>query len=233
MDEITINIVKQIDEAISAHHGWAFTNQVGGSEKGKILQQMKIYTKMSDAIIRFAPHGSAYMTLAKPIFDSLEKQLQGPYTLPESHLARMAGILESLKNAYTTGYLKTIEELVNSGLFSDFLEMGNYYLNEGHKDAAAVILGGVLEEHLRKLCQKNGIDITYDNGKSETKMKKTSILNQDLVKNAVYNEGQKKQVDAWLFIRNSAAHGKYSEYTKDQVQNMLDGLRIFFNLYAA
>lgn len=233
MDDITANIIRQIDEAITAHHSWAFSHTVGGSEQGNQIQDMRIYTKLSDAIIRFAPRGSAYLALAEPIFDSMEKSLHYPYSLPKSHLSRLAGILVELKNAYTSGYLKTIEELVNSELFSDFLEMGSYYLDEGHKDAAAVILGGVLEEHLRKLCQKNGIDITYQNPKGDTVPKKASVLNQDLVKNDVYNEGQKKSIDAWLTIRNYAAHGEYSKYNKDQVVNLLDGLRLFFTSFPA
>ncbi len=37
--------------------------------------------------------------------------------------------------------------------------MAEYLLKEGYKDPAAVITGSTLEEHLRKLCIKNGIDI--------------------------------------------------------------------------
>jgi len=31
----------------------------------------------------------------------------------------------------------------------------------------------------------------------------------------------------WLGIRNSAAHGKYSEYTKEEISLMLQGIRQF------
>jgi uncharacterized protein (DUF2164 family) len=233
MDEATRIITNQISDALSEHHQWSVLYNPKSSTKGDLHRQMKVYTKLSDVIIRFAPQGSVYRKHSEVIFQDMETQLTHPYSLPESHLARLAAIVDELKDAYEKGYLTTINELINSELFSDFLEMGNYYLNEGHKDAAAVILGGVLEEHVRKLCQKNGIALTYQNDKGETKPKKTSSLNQDLVKKAVYNEGQKKQIDAWLSIRNSAAHGKYSEYTKEQVQNMLDGMRNFFLLFVA
>ncbi|AIY39887.1 hypothetical protein LT85_0727 [Collimonas arenae] len=33
-----------------------------------------------------------------------------------------------------------------------------------------------------------------------------------------------KSVTAWLDLRNKAAHGKYSEYTKEQVEVMCQGV---------
>jgi len=34
-------------------------------------------------------------------------------------------------------------------------------------------------------------------------------------------------ITGWLDLRNQAAHGKYSEYTKEQVQTMLQSTRDF------
>ena len=41
--------------------------------------------------------------------------------------------------------------------FVDFSQM-DFLLCQGYKDAAAVMCGGELERHLRKLCVRNGID---------------------------------------------------------------------------
>ena len=227
MDKVSEEIVRQINEVLGEYRVSGRVHTVGGSPGGVDPQQVKLYTKMSDAIIRFAPPRSAYMANAKTVFAGMESQLQNVHSLPQGLVIKLVGILEGLKDAYAGGYIKTVEELINSELFSDFLEMGNYYLSEGHKDAAAVILGGVLEEHLRKLCQKNGIDTTYTDVRGDIKNKKTSQLNQDLKTGGIYLELQKKQIDAWLDIRNAAAHGHYSEYTKAQVQSMHEGIKNF------
>jgi len=42
-------------------------------------------------------------------------------------------------------------------------------------------------------------------------------MNADLTKADVYNKLDEKNVTAWLHLRNKAAHGKYDEYTKEQV----------------
>ena len=50
---------------------------------------------------------------------------------------------------------------------------------------------------------------------------------QTLPKNSVYNKLDQKNVTAWLDLRNKAAHGKYQEYTKEQVSLMLQSLSDF------
>jgi len=101
-------------------------------------------------------------------------------------------------------------------------------LEEGYKDPAAVIIGGVLEEHLRKLCLKNSIDIIMNNH-----FKKADTMSADLSKSKVYNLLDHKNITAWLDLRNKAAHGQYTEYTQDQVELALQGIRDFIARFPA
>ena len=71
-----------------------------------------------------------------------------------------------MRTDYEAGHLQLLNELIHADLFSDFLEMADYLFEEGYKDPTAVIGGGVLEEQLRKLCQKNKIQIVKDDNKS-------------------------------------------------------------------
>jgi hypothetical protein len=52
-------------------------------------------------------------------------------------------------------------------------------------------------------------------------------MNADLAKASVYSSAYQKQITAWLGLRNFAAHGKYSEYTKEEIALMLQGVRQF------
>ena len=60
------------------------------------------------------------------------------------------GIVMALRTDVTNGYLTTIRELIHAEVFSDFLSNAEYFLDEGHKDPAAVIAGSVLEDHIRQ-----------------------------------------------------------------------------------
>jgi hypothetical protein len=97
--------------------------------------------------------------------------------------------------------------------------MAEHLLQEGYKDPAAVMIGSVLEEHLRQLCGRNNILVEVDKG-GRVSAKKADLLNADLANATVYNKLDQKSVTSWLDLRNKAAHGKYSEYTKEQVDIM-------------
>ena len=63
--------------------------------------------------------------------------------------------------------------------------------------------------------------------KGNSRPTKADGLNAELAKAGKYNAVDQKLVTAWLGLRNKAAHGKYSEYTRNQVENMLDGVQNF------
>ncbi len=138
-------------------------------------------------------------------------------------------ILKVIHDEIEGDWLFTIRSLVSAEVFSDFIEMAEHLLSKGYKDPAAVLVGSVLEEHLRQLCNSNNVDIMDSNGK----WKKADRVNSDLAKEGVYNKIQQKIITAWLGIRNDAAHGNFNEYTKDQVENMLQGILEFLSRVSA
>jgi uncharacterized protein (DUF2164 family) len=127
--------------------------------------------------------------------------------------------------ADSAGYTQSVIELVHADIFADFLEMADYLLEQGYKDPAAVVTGSVLEEHLRKLCIKHGVPVAKPDGRPKT----ADTLNSELTGAGVYSLLDQKNVTAWLDLRNKAAHGKYSEYTKEQVALMLQAVRDFLS----
>ncbi len=137
------------------------------------------------------------------------------------------GILHAVRDEIAGGWTMTAKAIISAEIFSDFLEMASYLLNEGYKDPAAVMVGSVLEEHLRQLCRKVGIDVETTKPDGSQVSKKADALNADLAKQGVYSLLDQKNVTAWLDLRNKAAHGKYSEYTKEQVSLMYQGASEF------
>jgi hypothetical protein len=104
----------------------------------------------------------------------------------------------------------------------DAFQKHRYLLEEGYKDAAAVIAGGVLEEHLRKLCARHGIAISVSG-----RPKKTEAMNSDLATAAAISKLDQKNVTAWLDLRNKSAHARYSEYSQPQVELLVQGIQDF------
>ena len=138
------------------------------------------------------------------------------------------GALRALRRDYDAGYLSSVQNLVRAEVFADFLGMAEHLLKQGYKDPCAVLVGGVLEDHLRSLCQGRGIPL-----KMSGKPKKADSINNDLASAGVYSKLDQKNVTAWLDLRNKAAHAQYGEYNHDQVQNLLIGVREFAARIAA
>ena len=135
-------------------------------------------------------------------------------------------ILISIKEEITGSWLFTTKGLISAEIFANFLDMAEHLLQEKFKDASAIMIGSVLEEHLRQLCQKYDIEIEIVKENKKT-FKKTEQMNSDLSSKAVYNKLDQKNITAWLDLRNKAAHGKYNDYSIDQVEIMYNGVSEF------
>jgi hypothetical protein len=146
-----------------------------------------------------------------------------------SQIIHLAGVLQSLLSDIKAGYLRSVEEIVHGELFGDFLEMARHLTESGYKDAAAVIAGSSLEAHLRQLAKRAGISTENSDGAP----KKADLLNAELTKAGVYSGLDQKNVTAWLDLRNKAAHGRYGEYSKEQVPLLIDSIQNFMTRYPA
>jgi hypothetical protein len=158
-------------------------------------------------------------------YAEFEKQLADDW---ESSGKQALGILKAIRDDIKGGWLETTKGLVSAEVFADFLEMAEHLLDQKYKDPAAVLVGSVLEEHLRQLCATASVPVV-DHSHGKSLPRKADSLNADLAKVGKYTVLDQKQVTAWLDLRNRAAHGKYSEYTDDQVRLMLEGVTNFIS----
>ncbi len=196
------DIIKQIDRAISIYEQHKTRSKYDDlSDLGNGIHA-EVSAILTATIDRLAPADSVY---SKSV------------TLTDK-----VGSLRALRLDYDEGYLNTIQGLVRAELFADFLEMAEHLLEQGYKDPAAVLVGGVIEEHLRALCLAHPIPIEQSG-----KPKNADTMNNELAKAGVYNKLDQKNVTAWLDLRNKAAHGKYNMYTKEQVSTMTLGVNEF------
>lgn len=174
----------------------------------------QMQTRCLAAIERAAGRNSVYYEQARAILESPGHSWR--------HLAGLIGVADSLLHNIRAGYLKTLEELLHGEVFGDFLEMAQYLLDSGYKDAAAVVAGSTLEAHLKQLCKKSGIPVDVAG-----KPKKANMINSELAAERVYPKLDQKSVIAWLDLRNSAAHGDYGAYDRGQVNLLISAVRDF------
>jgi len=197
----------QIDDVLADYQ------RVIGTSSAYASDFQAIATRLKAAILRLSPPGGEYAHRAAK-FDEAR---------PGYAAEHLNGVLLALRADLAAGYVQGLAELLHAEVFSDFLEMADELQRAGYKDAAAVIAGSVLEEHVRKLATKAGLIIE----KADGTPKKADALNSELVAAETYNKLQQKSVTAWLGLRNSAAHGKYTDYGDEQVAALIRDVREF------
>jgi hypothetical protein len=181
-------------------------------------------------IARWSPPGSTYRQQADR---ALAQTTTGPTGDRGKAQTVLAGILRALRRDIDADRLRRFEELVHADLFADLLAQAEYLANEKFTRAAAVLAGGVLEEHLRKLCDKHGIATKAQDGSP----RKASALNNDLYKPGnVYSNAERAEVEGWQNRRNSAAHGDADfeqKHDQNDIRRMIEGIRSFIVKYPA
>lgn len=183
----------------------------GGHIEYSIFNEWK--SNSENLIIRISGQESAY-------YKNFLEQVKQSW--PE-HVESGMGILRALREDVSEGFLTDLKELAFAEIFIDFIDIAEHLLENGYKDPSASLIGAVLEDSLRKIADKNGIDVKNNDD--------ISSLNTKLADKSVYNRLLQKQIQAWKAIRDSADHGKFKDYTKEDVEAMLSGVQRFLGEY--
>src|SRR3972149_5775810 len=138
-------------------------------------------------------------------------------------LSKVIGALTGIKSDFDGEYFTDIRTTIRSEVETDFLMQASRLLDEKSKDAAAMLIGAVLEDALRQLCQLHGVP----KGDGIEKM------NMPLKNAGIYGLPQQQQITAWAAIRNKAAHGKFDDYNINEVKLMHQGVSDFIVKYLA
>jgi hypothetical protein len=152
------------------------------------------------------------------ILSTYSSSVSRSYFLP---LQKVIGALAAIKSDYEGGYLIDLRTVIRSEVEADFLGQALQLLDEKYKDSAAMLIGAVLEDALRQLCCKHTIPERDGIEK----------MNAPLRTAGVYGLPQQQQITAWASIRNKAAHGKFNEYSIEEVRLMHQGVSDFILKY--
>lgn len=128
-----------------------------------------------------------------------------------AHLASACDMIRS-------GFTGKLVHLVHAEFSDSLLDQADQLLASTLHIPAAVLARIVVERWLRDESDRNGIP-NFDD-------EKASVLNDQLKKLGVFSVPKWRQVQACLDVGNSAAHGKTTEFTFDDVRRAVDFARV-------
>jgi hypothetical protein len=127
------------------------------------------------------------------------------------------GVLSAALSDLEKGYLLGQEFLIAGEVFDSILEQAKHLVQNNYKDPAAILSRVVLEDALKRIARSEGIN----------ENQKASIVNDELKKKGRFSQPQWRFIQGWLDIGNSAAHGKFNQYTQEDVVKMIDDVERF------
>jgi hypothetical protein len=178
----TEDISKRLDQLIDLSNRTRATIQNGGAVgmmSFPATVSTELFTEFRTAFLSFIfnLYGASH-----PFYKDFDT---GTESAKPSGVSYGQGILKAIKSEVEGGWLVTMKGLISAEIFTDFLEMAEHLLEEKYKDPAAVMIGSVLEEHLRQLCFKKGISIEERKGEKLVS-KKADLLNSELSAASIY-----------------------------------------------
>jgi hypothetical protein len=138
--------------------------------------------------------------------------------------------VKGLDNSYRAGMFESVSEIIEADITADYMTQAENLLSGAGTGTfahvpAAVLAGGVLEDTLRRLCQRQSPPIPIVRNNNE--LKSLGDFIDDLKRAGLYPELKAKQLRAWAGIRNTAAHGEFDKFSRADVQQMLEGIQSF------
>jgi hypothetical protein len=157
-------------------------------------------------------------------YEAIRRIAEGAGTALNSlYLTHCVGVLEAARRDYADGFLAGIRLLVRADLLDDFLTQAEFLVGQGYHVAAVSLAGAVLEDTLRKLCDKYSISCSGKAG--------IEALNVEFGRQEVYSKLVQKEITAKAHLRNSADHGEFDAVLVADSEDMVRWVRRFVTEY--
>jgi len=135
------------------------------------------------------------------------------------------GVFASAHSQLRAGRIESFIDGIRAEAEDELLVQAEGFLDGSFRVAAAVLGGGALEVHLRRLCEKNQVPIE---GHGSIDKYNTAIAQARKSSRAIYEKADQSQITGWGQIRNEAAHQPDQfKRTAEELRLMIEGIRNF------
>lgn len=202
-------------------------------EEGKTLN-LRIHDYwIQDKVVDFLKWISSAVNLvnmidqSNGIFISECKKVQQDATIGHSGIPSylfhaIYAVLKGAHDEWQRGLLRKIEYIIVAETFDDFLDHAEYYHKGNKKIESSILASAVLEDTIKKIARKNGID---------SKGKSLESLIDELTKAEVLTPVKAKRIKSYSAVRNHALHAEWDNIDIQDVGILISGVRVLIENY--
>ncbi|MCY4022505.1 MAG: hypothetical protein OXF32_03580 [Anaerolineaceae bacterium] len=230
--ELDEQILNRFDELIE--EGNNINHRYGESRAFPHRRVLQFYDGSAYASFRTGTKNLLSRLLDGPGFQQALKDIEEYEGRNEFKFAPYAivGMLKTYKVDYESGMLDDLSRMIEATVSYDFMGQAEQLLDGEKPDydhvPAAVLAGAVLENGLRRLCQRQEPPIAtkWEEGKPK---RLNSLI--DALQGKAFTPAKGHQLRSWANIRNSAGHGEIQNFTRADVEDMIAGIKRFLAEY--
>ena len=129
-----------------------------------------------------------------------------------------SAVLDTLKTEVQYGLIETIENKVTGKLYGDFIIIARHLIEEGNKEAAAILASAALEDSMKKVAIKHALEVE-DNSLDK-------VVNA-LISKSIIKGTQSAVVKSYIAIRNKAFHAQFNKIEVPEVKSLIAFVEAF------
>ena len=172
----------------------------------------------ANAIQQITPTCSYYRVELERLMDSEDLRSGIPISIAQ----KIYGLLRSVEQEANAGLLTRLEDQVIATTMDEFLDHSSHYHKGGKVREAAVLASAVLEDTIKRIAQKNGLD---------PKGLSLDPLIDELTKGEIFTQVKSKRLKAYASVRNHALHAEWEQIDLKDVGAQISGLREVIDEY--
>lgn len=156
---------------------------------------------------------------ASPYYEQIDSILQHEHLawgVPIVVFQKVLGLLISAKYDWDYGLIRQIEYLFVAETFDDFLDHADSYRNGNKKIEAAIIASAVLEDTIKRISRKNGVN---------PRGLLLERLIEELIEANVFTPVKAKRVQSFLDVRNSVLRAEWDDFDIRDVGQLINETR--------
>lgn len=206
------HVLQRIDELIARGNATVRAQSHDDYWIRDIVQAQSWMTSAANAVQQVAPSGSFFRTELDRLMSN--EQLKGG--IPIQLAEKVLGVLQSVQLEAKAGLLIRLQDQVIAATFDDFLDHASQYHKAGKVREAAVLASAVLEDTIKRIASKSGVDAS---GQS------LEPLIDELAKSTVLTAVKAKRLKSFAAIRNHALHAEWDKLDIKDVGAQIAGTR--------
>jgi len=183
-----------------------------------IAQAQAWMASAANAILQVAPPKSFYQAEMERL--ATHEQLKNG--IPTTVLEKVFGVLQSVRAEAKAGLLAKLEYQVFATAFDDFLDHAASFHKSGKVKEAAILTSSVLEDTIKRIAAKNGID---------TAGLSLEPLIDQLTNAQVLTAVKSKRIKSYAGVRNSALHAEWDKLDLKDIGQAIEGVRELLDDY--